>query len=98
MALPATCMATLARITAAMAEADAVLLLGHGSGESDMRSVLLDYLQTHRRDLLEKIVGIETLDDAGMSEAALLAVAREHFGNLPHRRPLMVPGQEPQRI
>jgi hypothetical protein len=33
-----------------------------------------------------------------MSEAALLAVAREHFGNLPHRRPLMVPGQEPQRI
>jgi hypothetical protein len=88
----------LARITAAMAEADAVLLLGHGSGESDMRSVLLDYLQTHRRDLLEKIVGIETLDDAGMSEAALLAVAREHFGNLPHRRPLMVPGQEPQRI
>ena len=31
-------------------------------------------------------------------EAALLAVAREHFGNLPHRRPLVIPGQEPQRI
>lgn len=88
----------LARITAAMADADAVLLLGHGSGESDMRQVLLHYLEHHRRDLLEKIVGIETLDDAGMGEGAVLAVAREHFGNLPHRRPLVVPGQEPQRI
>lgn len=84
----------LARITAAMAEADAVLLLGHGSGESDMRQVLLHYLETHRRDLLERIVGIETLDDGGMSEAELLAVAREHFGNVPHRRPLVIPGQE----
>ena len=24
----------------------------------------------------------------------LLAIAREHFGNLPHRRPLVEPGQE----
>jgi hypothetical protein len=84
----------LARITAAMADADAVLLLGHGTGASDMRQVLLHYLHTHRRDLLERIVGIETLDDGGLSEAQLLAIAREHFGNLPHRRPLVVPGQE----
>lgn len=84
----------LARITTAMADADAVLLLGHGTGESDMRQVLLHHLQTHRRDLLAHIVGIETLDDGGMSDAQLLAIAREHFGNLPHRRPLVEPGQE----
>lgn len=84
----------LASITAAMADADAVLLLGHGTGESDMRQVLLHHLQSHRRDLLAHIVGIETLDDGGMSEAQLLAIAREHFGNLPHRRPLVEPGQE----
>ena len=84
----------LARITAAMADADAILLLGHGTGESDMRQVLLHYLESHRRDLLEKVVGVETLDDAGLSPAALLAIAREHFGNLPHRRPLVIPGQE----
>ena len=84
----------LARITAAMADADAVLLLGHGTGESDMRQVLLHHLQNHRRDLLERIVGIETLDDSGLSDAQLLAIAREHFGNLPHRRPLVAPGQE----
>jgi hypothetical protein len=84
----------LARITAAMADADAVLLLGHGTGASDMRQVLLHHLEHHRRDLLDRIVGIATLDDGGMSEPQLLALAREHFGNLPHRRPLAEPGQE----
>lgn len=84
----------LARITAAMSEADAVLLMGHGTGESDMRQVLLRHLHHHRSDLLERIVGIETLDDSGLSDNALVAIAREHFGNLPHRRPLIIPGQE----
>lgn len=87
----------LARISAAMADADAVLLLGHGTGASDMREVLLHHLQTHRRDLLPSIVGVETIDDGGMSEAQLLTLAREHFGNLPHRRPLVEPGLEPVR-
>ena len=84
----------LARISAAISDADAVLLLGHGTGESDMRKVLLHYLETHRRDLLEKIVGIETIDASGLSSDGLLAIAREHFGNLPHRRPRVIPGQE----
>lgn len=86
--------AYLASIAEAMTAADAVLVLGHGTGESDMRQVLLHYLHNHRRDLLDRIVGIVTLDDAGLSDEALLAIAREHFGNLPHRRPLIVPGQE----
>lgn len=86
--------AYLASIAEAMTAADVVLLLGHGSGESDLRQVLLHYLAHHRRDLLERIVGVVTLDDAGLSEQAIVAIAREHFGNLPHRRPLVVPGQE----
>lgn len=81
-------------ITAALAEADAVLLLGHGRGESDLRQVLLRHLERHHPDLLPRIVGIERLDDGGLSDAELLAVAREHFGNIPHRRPLVIPGQE----
>jgi hypothetical protein len=84
----------LKRITEAMTDADSVLLLGHGTGESDMRQLLLQYLETHRRDLMERIVGVETLDDSGLTDEQMLAVAREHFGNLPHRRPLVVPGQE----
>jgi hypothetical protein len=83
----------LTRITAAMAEADAVLLLGHGHGASDLRQVLLRHLERHRRDLLAHIVGIETVDESALSEAGLLSVARAHFGNLPHRHPVQTPGQ-----
>ncbi|MFN6133601.1 MAG: hypothetical protein ACK46L_11995 [Synechococcaceae cyanobacterium] len=87
----------LARLSAAMADADAVLLLGHGKGESDLRQALLDDLYHHHLDLLAKVVGVVTVDDGALSEAGLLAIAREHFGNLPHRRPLRIPGQEVMR-
>lgn len=83
----------LTRIMEAMEEADAVLLLGHGTGESDMRQLLLAHVRRHRPDLLERLVGVETLASADPSEGQLLALAREHFGNLPHRRPLVIPGQ-----
>lgn len=84
----------LTRIMTAMEEADAVLLLGHGTGESDMRHLLLAHVRHHRPDLLQRLVGVETLTIAKPTEGQLLAVAREHFGNLPHRRPLVIPGQE----
>jgi hypothetical protein len=80
--------AYLRRIVEAMEQADVVLLLGHGTGESDMRQLLLTHLQTHHRELLERIVGVVTLDHAHPSDAALLALAREHFGNLPQRHQL----------
>ena len=83
----------LRRITAAIVEADGVLLLGHGTGESDMRQLLLHHLESHRRDLLGRIVGIVTVDESALGDGALLAIAREHFGNQPHRRPVVVPGQ-----
>jgi len=82
------------RILQALEGADAVLLLGHGTGESDMRQLLLAHVRRHRPDLLERLVGVETLSIADPSEGQLIAVAKEHFGNLPHRRPLVIPGQE----
>jgi hypothetical protein len=82
------------RIQTAMEGADAVLLLGHGTGESDMRQLVLAHVRRHRPDLLARLVGVETLPIADPSDAQVLAVAREHFGNLPHRRPVVVPGQE----
>lgn len=78
----------------AMDEADAILLLAHGTGESDMRQLLLAHVRPHSPDLLQRLVGVETLTIAKPTKGQLLAVAREHFGNLPHRRPLMIPGQE----
>jgi hypothetical protein len=69
------------------------VLLGHGSGESDMRQLLLHHLETHRPDLLGRIVGIVTLDAGGLGDRALLAIGLEHGGNQPHRRPVLLLGQ-----
>lgn len=84
----------LRRLTALIADADAVLLIGHGSGESDVRQHLLGYLERHRHDLRERIVASVRLDSGGLSDRAVLAEARRHFGNPPRRRPVQGPGQE----
>ena len=84
----------LTRITAAIAAADAVLLFGHGHGESDLRRQLLRHVETHRRDLLARIVAIETVDASALKPEGLLALARAHFGNLPRRHPVRNAGQE----
>ena len=34
------------------------------------------------------------IDDTACTEKQLLALARAHFGNAPHRQPLKIPGQE----
>jgi len=89
--------AYLEAIARSLQGANAVLLLGHGQGEADLRTLLLRHLKTHHPALLQSIVAIETVDASALSEPQLLALAQEHFGNLPHRQPLMAPGQEPRR-
>lgn len=84
----------LQRLSAAVDEADAVLMVGHGRGQSDMRQLLLDHLSQHHPQLLERVVEADGVDDTACSEAELLALAREHFGHQPHRREVRVPGQE----
>ena len=89
--------AYLEAIARSLEGADAVLLLGHGHGQADVRTVLLRHLKAHHPALLQRIVAIETVDTSALTEPQLLALARERFGNLPHRQPLMAPGQEPRR-
>ena len=88
--------AYLEQIALALQGADAVLLLGHGHGQSDLRTLLLRHLNTRHPALLQRLEASETVDTSALTEAQLLALAREHFGNRPHRRPLVVPGQEPR--
>lgn len=87
--------AYLTRLTEEIAAADAVLLVGHGHGESDLREVLLRHLERHHRNLLERVAGVAGVDDTACTEAELIALARAHFGNLPRRHQRLIPGQEP---
>ena len=77
----------------AIANADRVVLLGHGHGQSDLRQVLRDHLEQHRPELLSRLEDL-TLDDTARSDAELVAAAKAHLGNLPHRPVLRIPGQE----
>lgn len=77
----------LARISDAVGQADRVLLLGHGHGQSDLRQQLREHLQRHHPQWLERLE-TAAVDERACSEGELLAVARAHFGNAPHRHAL----------
>ena len=85
--------AYLEQLCTAVGQADRVLLLGHGHGQSDLRQLLMRHLQHHHPQWLERL-DTETVDERACSDGELLALARQHFGNQPHRPLLKVPGQE----
>jgi hypothetical protein len=77
----------LAQISEAVGQADRVLLIGHGHGQSDLRQQLQEHLQRHHPSWLARLDSLAT-DDRACSEGELLAQARAHFGNAPHRHQL----------
>ena len=85
--------AFLNKLSEAVLQADRVLLLGHGHGESDLRMLLHKHLEQHHPMAVDRLE-LELLDDTACSDAELLGVARKHFGNEPHRQTLKIPRQE----
>lgn len=69
----------------AIQDSDAVLLLGHGHGQSDMRQVLLKYLANHHPGLLDRILDKTTVDAHTVTQAELLAIAADHLCHHPSR-------------
>ena len=74
----------LKQLSQAVLEADRVLLLGHGHGQSDARQLLREHLDRHHPGATEHLE-VENVDDTTRSSPELIALARKHFGNLPHR-------------
>jgi len=69
----------------AIQDSDAVLLVGHGHGESDMRQVLLQYLAKHQPGLVDRILDKTTVDAHTVTQAELLSIAADHLGHHPSR-------------
>lgn len=84
--------ALLEQLCGEIALCDRVLLVGHGTGQSDLRQLLLAHLERRHPDLLERIQAVLTVDDDQLTEARLLALAREHVGQAPRRHHPQVPG------
>jgi hypothetical protein len=68
----------LRHLSAAVAQSDRALLLGHGHGSSDMRNLLKAYLEEHHPNEQQKLE-IGSLDDTAHTENELHRMAQEHF-------------------
>ena len=75
----------LKQLSEAVLEADRVLLIGHGHGQSDVRQLLRQHITQQHPDVVER-VEIAMLDDTACSDDELLAHAKAHFGNQPRRQ------------
>lgn len=64
-------------IAQALAGADEILILGHGKGHSSAKLLLLKYLSKHHPDVLDHVVGVESIDS--ITENQVLDHAREFF-------------------
>jgi len=80
-------------LSEAIDQADRVLLLGHGHGQSDLRELLKHYIGVHHPALLDRVETI-SVDDTACTDAELLAIAHKHFGNQRHCRASGAQGQE----
>jgi hypothetical protein len=68
------------QLTEAVTEADRVLLLGHGQGQSDLRQLLTKYINQHHQELSERLE-VTHIDDTAHSDRELLAIASNYFSN-----------------
>jgi hypothetical protein len=73
------------QLSQAVLQADRALLVGHGHGESNLCQLLKKHLSQHHHSA-EQRVELAIVDDTACSDAELLAIAREHFGNTPQRQ------------
>ena len=71
-------------ISAALAGADEILLIGHGHGKGNSMVQLVQHLERHHGDIARKIVGAIDENIVAMSDGELLAAAREWFDHHAH--------------
>ena len=64
----------------ALRPAAQILIIGHGKGHSDGMLQFTQYLAQHDHDLMKRIVGSIESDSDELTEAEILALAREFYG------------------
>ena len=69
-----------------LVHAEAIVLIGHGTGKSSAMKYLSEYLATHHPDTFHKIVGAETADLSALTEPEIEEIAKRHL-----RGPMPVP-------
>jgi hypothetical protein len=67
-------------VTAALAPAGAILLLGHGKGKANASHQWVAYVERHRKDVAAKVVADVRVDIDHLDDAQVLRLAQYYFG------------------
>lgn len=57
-----------------------ILIFGTAKGGGSAMNELVDFLHTHDKELFERVIGAQIVDESHLSEDQLLAMAREFYG------------------
>jgi pimeloyl-ACP methyl ester carboxylesterase len=61
-----------------MVRAEAIILIGHGTGKSSAVGFLTEYLKAHHPEEFRRIVATETEDLSALTEPQIEEIARRH--------------------
>ena len=64
-----------------LVHAEAIILIGHGTGKSSAVRFLTEYLKAHHPEESRRIVAIETADLSALSEPQIEEIAKRHSGD-----------------
>jgi hypothetical protein len=74
-----------AALAEALRPAREILIIGNGKGHSNGMLQFTQYLAQHDHELMKRIVGSMESDDEDLTEAQVLALAKEFYGEAPPR-------------
>jgi len=63
-----------------LVHAEAIILIGHGTGKSSAAGFLMEYLKSHRPEEFQRIVATETVDLSALTEPQIEEIAKRHIG------------------
>jgi hypothetical protein len=63
-----------------LVHAEAIILVGHGTGKSSAVGFLTKYLKAHRPEEFQRIVATETMDLSALTEPQIEEIAKRHLG------------------
>ena len=74
-----------AELAEALKPASQVLIIGNGRGHSNGVQKFSEYLAQHDHDLMKRVVGSIDSDAEDLTEAQILALAKQFYGDTPSR-------------
>lgn len=66
-------------VAAALAPANEIVLIGHGTGKSNAATVLAEYLEKHHPELSRLVKATETADLSSLTDAEAEVIAKRHM-------------------